>query len=133
MVEDTCELAIFDRVTCCPLQKFPLPSGMTGGGSIMTFREEARPDLTLSAVSPDGNRVMLPRPYDERIEIWRRHRPEWWWGVFSMLEFWFSTVFAAALVWSLLADKACFARMDAEAARARENRSRPAAPLSETP
>jgi hypothetical protein len=39
-----------------------------------------------------------------------------------MLEFWFSFVFAAALVWSLFADRRAFARMDAEAAREREGR-----------
>jgi hypothetical protein len=50
-----------------------------------------------------------------------------------MLEFWFSAVFAAAVVWSLLADRRAFAKMDAEAARAKENRSRPATPFSETP
>jgi hypothetical protein len=41
-----------------------------------------------------------------------------------MLELWFSAVFAAALVWSLLADRRTFARMDAEAAEALSRRSR---------
>jgi uncharacterized protein YcaQ len=67
------------------------------------------------------------------MAVWHRTRPEQWWGVFYMLEFWFSAGFAAALVWSLLADRRTFARMDAEAARERENRSRPATPFSETP
>jgi WD40 repeat protein len=79
--------------------------------------------LHCASFSPDGERIVTASG-DGRCRIWRRYRPEWWWGIFYMLEFWFSVVFAAALVWSLLADKACFARMDAEAARAKENRSR---------
>jgi hypothetical protein len=82
------------------------------------------------SLSSDGKRIVKARR-DGTARIWRRTRPEWWWGVFCMLEFWFSAVFAAALVWSLLADRRTFARMDAEAARARENRSRPEPPLSE--
>ena len=64
---------------------------------------------------PDGKRIVTASE-DGTARIWRRTRPEWWWGVFCMLEFWFAAGFAAGLVWSLLADKRTFARMDAEAA-----------------
>ena len=66
---------------------------------------------------PDGEHIVFANASDGRVRVSRRVRPEEWWGIFYMLEFWFSAVFAAALVWSLFADKACFARMDAEAAR----------------
>ena len=68
------------------------------------------------ALSRTGGLVAVGR-YEGDITLWRRHRPEWWWGIFYMLEFWFSAGFAVALVWSLLADRRAFARMDAEAAR----------------
>ena len=71
-----------------------------------------------ASFSPDGKSIVTASD-DGTARIWRRTHPEWWWGIFYMLEFWFSAVFAAALVWSLLADKACFARMDAEAAKKR--------------
>jgi WD40 repeat protein len=77
-----------------------------------------------ASFSPDGKRIVTASE-DGTARIWRRYRPEWWWGVFCMLEFWFSAGFAAALVWSLFADGRAFARMDAEAAREKENRSRP--------
>ena len=78
-----------------------------------------------ASFSHDGKRIVTAS-WDDTARIWRRTRPEWWWGVFYMLEFWFSAGFAAGLVWSLLADRRAFARMDAEAARAKENRSRAA-------
>jgi hypothetical protein len=59
---------------------------------------------------------------DRGCLIWRRQRPEQWWGVFCMLEFWFSVIFATALVWSLLADRRYFRRLDAEYAAAAAER-----------
>jgi hypothetical protein len=76
-----------------------------------------------ASFSPNSKRIVTASD-DGTARIWRRTRPEWWWGVFWMLEFWFSAGFAAALVWSLFADRRTFAKMDAEAARAKENRSR---------
>jgi WD40 repeat protein len=78
--------------------------------------------VTCASFSPDG-RSLAVSGHLGTVKVYRRYRPEWWWGVFCMLEFWFSAVFAAALVWSLIADKACFARMDAEAAGALNRRS----------
>jgi WD40 repeat protein len=73
-----------------------------------------------AAFSPDGKRIVTASD-DGTARIWRRTRPEWWWGIFYMLEFWFSAGFAVALVWSLLADRRTFARMDAEAAASRRS------------
>ena len=77
--------------------------------------------LNCASFSPDGKQIVTAS-YDGTVRIWRHTRPEWWWGIFCMLEFWFSAGFAAALVWSLLADRRAFARMDAEAAGAKSRR-----------
>ena len=75
-----------------------------------------------AAFSPDGRRIVTAS-HDGTCRIWRRYRPEWWWGISYMLEFWFSAGFAAGLVWSLFADRRAFAKMDAEAAKAKSRRS----------
>jgi len=39
------------------------------------------------------------------IRIFRRRRPEWWWGVFYLWEFWLTVVFAGLFVWSVVRDR----------------------------
>ena len=57
-----------------------------------------------AAWSPDGNAIStyshlgLPR-------LFRRRRPEWWWGVFYLKEFWATAACAALLLWSVLRDR----------------------------
>ena len=46
--------------------------------------------------------------HDGYVRLWRRSRPEPWWGVFCLKEFWLSVAFAAAFVWSILADRRRF-------------------------
>jgi len=36
---------------------------------------------------------------------WYRRRPEWWWGVAWLPEFWLTVLFTGALVWSFLRDR----------------------------
>jgi WD40 repeat protein len=93
-------------------------SGMT-----LAVLKSGLESVTCASFSPDGRSLAVAGLFGT-VKVYHRHRPEQWWGIFYMREFWFSAVFAAALVWSLFTDKACFARMDAEAARAKENRSR---------
>jgi hypothetical protein len=92
------------------------------GESIAAVSGKALGQVTAVAFSPNGTHFATA-DCDGCLRIYRRLRPEWWWGIFCMLEFWFSAVFAVALVWSLLADRRTFARMDAEAARALSRRS----------
>ena len=37
--------------------------------------------------------------------IYGRRRPEWWWGVFWLWEFWLTAAFAALFVWSVVRDR----------------------------
>ena len=45
----------------------------------------------------------------DTVHIYLRRRPEWWWGVFWLWEFWLTAAFAALLIWSLLRDRRRFA------------------------
>ena len=46
----------------------------------------------------------------DRVHIYRRRRPEWWWGVFYLWEFWLTAAFAAIFVWSVVRDRRALAR-----------------------
>ena len=61
-------------------------------------------------VTPDGKKVLIatPRP-DNTAHIYRRRRPEWWWGVFCLWEFWLTAAFAALLLWSIIRDRRALA------------------------
>lgn len=41
---------------------------------------------------------------DEVVEVWRRRRPEFLWGVAWLPEFWLTVVFSVLLVWSFVRD-----------------------------
>ena len=47
---------------------------------------------------------------DVPLTIWRRRRPEWWWGVFWLWEFWLTAALAAIFVWSVVRDRRRLAR-----------------------
>ena len=59
------------------------------------------------AFSSDGERLLV---WDGFLGIWQRHRPEWWWGVFWLREFWLTAAFAAIFVWSVVRDRRRLAR-----------------------
>lgn len=44
------------------------------------------------------------KDYDAFVTRWQRRRPEWWWGVAWLPEFWLTAVFGIALIWSLRRD-----------------------------
>ena len=52
--------------------------------------------------SLDGEKI-VGNVYDELL-VWRRRRPEWWWGVAWLPEFWIALVLTAALAWSVRRD-----------------------------
>jgi len=47
---------------------------------------------------------------DAVIHVFRRRRPEWWWGVFWLWEFWLTAALAAIFVWSVVRDRRRLAR-----------------------
>ena len=62
------------------------------------------PTSPLPQFSPDGKQVLaLDRSPD--LGLWRRRRPEYWWGVAWLPEFWLTAVFAVSLIWSVWRDK----------------------------
>jgi len=59
------------------------------------------------AFSPDGL-GLVSAGMDYLVHIHRRVRPEWWWGVFCLWEFWLAVVFAGLFVWSVWRDRRVF-------------------------
>jgi hypothetical protein len=54
--------------------------------------------------SPDGTHLYNYVFDTGAIQIWKRYRPEYWWGLVCLPEFWLITVFAVAFFWSLRRD-----------------------------
>ena len=54
--------------------------------------------------SHDGRHVLAGARHGH-LWTWRRRRPEWWWGVFYLKEFWLTAVFAGVFVWSVVRDR----------------------------
>ena len=60
--------------------------------------------VALSAhMSADSRHLLVLR--HDGIDIYRRRRPEWWWGVFYLWEFWLTVAFAGLFVWSVWRDR----------------------------
>jgi len=53
--------------------------------------------------SADGRRIVAARP-DGTAVVWRRERPEWWWGVCFLWEFWVAAALCGAFFQSLISD-----------------------------
>ena len=66
-------------------------------------------DAYFGTFSPDGERLVTGGS-ESRCLVWRRRRPEWWWGVFWLREFWLTAAFAAIFVWSVVRDRRRLAR-----------------------
>ena len=62
-----------------------------------------------AALSPDGQRLVSAGRIGT-FGIYRRRRPEWWWGIFWLKEFWLTVVFAGVFVWSVVRDRQLLAR-----------------------
>lgn len=54
--------------------------------------------------SLDGTRILTATEEDELI-LWHRARPDAWWGLACLPEFWAAAICAAGVVWSLLRDR----------------------------
>ena len=53
--------------------------------------------------SPDGHRIVTTHR-DAITCTWTRRRPEYWWGLAWLPEFWMTVFFAGALMWSAWRD-----------------------------
>ena len=74
-----------------------------GGKSLTTL--EGHSEWVLSATfSPDGMRIVTASD-DDTARVWkRRRRPEYWWGVAWLPEFWLTVALGVGLVWSIYQD-----------------------------
>jgi hypothetical protein len=55
--------------------------------------------------TPDGESFLTYHfENNRRATIWKRRRPEWWWGVAWLPELWMTAAFTALLCWSLRRD-----------------------------
>ena len=114
------------------------PSALADNAAVICDTNGGRPSVLLGGhegqvygalFSPDGTRVVVfsdelagsrtedrPGRYHERI--WRLRRPEYWWGVAWLPQFWAVVFFGAFFAWSLWRDRRYFRRLDAEYAAA---------------
>lgn len=58
----------------------------------------------VAALAPDGTRLAITAP-DGPYTVWRCRRPEYWWGIAWLPEFWLTILFSAAFVWSVWRDR----------------------------
>ena len=54
--------------------------------------------------SPDGRRIVTASE-DMTARVWERRRPEYWWGMARLLEFWVTLALGVGLLWSLCRDR----------------------------
>jgi len=74
-------------------------------GEVLTEIEDggsARGPFTCLLI--DNGRCLVAHAADG-VVCFRRRRPEWWWGVFWLWEFWLTAVFAGLFVWSVVRDR----------------------------
>ncbi len=57
------------------------------------------------ALSEEADLLVAGTGNWEGLVIFRRRRPERWWGVFYLWEFWLTAAFAALFVWSVVGDR----------------------------
>ncbi len=59
--------------------------------------------LTDADFAPDGNHL-LSSSEEGRVVMWERIRPEWWWGVVFLWEFWISMLLSLVFLFSIRKD-----------------------------
>ncbi len=71
---------------------------------------EGHSDYVLSAAFSPGGKRIVTASYDKTARVWRRHRPEQWWGVAWMPEFWVTVGLGLGLPYSLWRDQGALRR-----------------------
>ena len=76
-------------------------------GKALSTLKDSQPFLGFGlSFSSDGQQIYTNAPYHiDHLVIYHRRRPEYWWGVAWLPEFWMALVFGAALAWSVLRDR----------------------------
>ena len=81
---------VFARSRTWPLVEVELEEGF-----------DRLPDVVFT---PDGEGIVAVSSSGKVYHL-RRRRPEWWWGIFWLWEFWLTVVFAGLFVWSVVRDR----------------------------
>ncbi len=85
-------------------------SRSTPGGLGQVVVLEGHLSYVVSAsFSPDGKRIVTGSE-DTTARVWERRRPEWWWGVAWLPEFWLTAVLGVGLGVSVWCDWTRLAR-----------------------
>ncbi len=74
-------------------------------GQLLRLLKEDGSHIAPSVFSPDRSRIAMSGEGPGTVMIFRRRRPEWWWGVAWLPEFWLTVVFAGLFVWSVVRDR----------------------------
>ena len=82
------------------------------GDVLAQLRSEMGPIHTVF-FSPDGRSLSIADTYT--LAVYRRRRPEWWWGIFWLWEFWLTAFFAVAFILSVACDRRRFRALIAAA------------------
>jgi len=80
------------------------------GACLGELEDSDRLPLIDAVFSDDGWLLFVNDGADRTLRLYRRRRPEWWWGVAWLWEFWLTVALAAAFVWSVLRDRKALAR-----------------------
>jgi hypothetical protein len=73
----------------------------TDGGVLYRFPFDRGAPFT---IANDGENAAT-FDYDYTLQFWNRRRPEHWWGLAWLPEFWLTVAFAVAFVWSVWRDR----------------------------
>ncbi|MCY3017849.1 MAG: WD40 repeat domain-containing protein [Planctomycetota bacterium] len=72
------------------------------GGRLAVLRQDA--GVQHVSFSSDGSRLAAASR-DGKLSVWSRRRPEYWWGLAWLPEFWLTVVLAGAFAWSVWRDR----------------------------
>ena len=86
----------------------------TEGGRLCSLANR-KPRAMLPRFVGDG-RTVLVKDWEGKISIYRRRRPEWWWGIFWLWEFWLTVAFAGVFLWSVVRDRRALRKRSTEEA-----------------
>ncbi|HLX64587.1 MAG TPA: hypothetical protein VKX17_25160 [Planctomycetota bacterium] len=67
---------------------------------------EMNEDTATASFSPDGAQIVAGNwRFRNELFVWKRRRPEYWWGIAWLPEFWLLVILTSAFLWSLLRDR----------------------------